>query len=207
MAGLRPIIEFMTWNFAMQAIDHIINSAAKTLYMAGGEMGSPIVFRGPNGAAARVAAQHSQEYSSWYAHCPGLKVIAPYGAADAKGLLKAAIRDPNPVGLPRERVLYGQDLRGAEARRLRPADRQGQDRAARHRTSTLVSFSLMMARVLRKPPKRSPRKASRRGDRLRTIRPLDKATGHQIGHEDQSPRLGRGRLAAELHRSRSSPPS
>jgi pyruvate dehydrogenase E1 component beta subunit len=87
----------MTWNFAMQAIDHIINSAAKTLYMAGGEMGSPIVFRGPNGAAARVAAQHSQEYSSWYSHCPGLKVICPYSAADAKGLLKAAIRDPNPV--------------------------------------------------------------------------------------------------------------
>jgi pyruvate dehydrogenase E1 component beta subunit len=97
VGGLKPIVEFMTWNFAMQAIDQIINSAAKTRYMSGGQMGCPIVFRGPNGAAARVGAQHSQDYSSWYAHVPGLKVIAPYFAADAKGLLKAAIRDPNPV--------------------------------------------------------------------------------------------------------------
>ena len=96
-AGLRPIVEFMTWNFAMQAIDHIVNSAAKTHYMSGGKMHCPIVFRGPNGAAARVAAQHSQNYAAWYAHVPGLKVIAPYTAADAKGLLKAAIRDPGPV--------------------------------------------------------------------------------------------------------------
>ena len=110
MAGLRPIVEFMTWNFAMQAIDHIINSAAKTRYMAGGELGCPIVFRGPNGAAARVAAQHSQEYSTWYAHCPGLKVVAPYSAADAKGLLKAAIRDPNPVVFLENEVLYGQSF-------------------------------------------------------------------------------------------------
>jgi pyruvate dehydrogenase E1 component beta subunit len=97
MNGLKPIVEFMTFNFAMQAIDQIINSAAKTLYMSGGQMGSPIVFRGPNGAAARVGAQHSQCYASWYAHCPGLKVVAPWSAADAKGLLRAAIRDPNPV--------------------------------------------------------------------------------------------------------------
>ena len=97
----------MTWNFAMQAIDHIINSAAKTLYMAGGELGCPIVFRGPNGAAARVGAQHSQEYSTWRGHCPGLKVIAPYSAADAKGLLKAAIRDPNPVVFLENEILYG----------------------------------------------------------------------------------------------------
>src|ERR1700759_2329461 len=97
MNGLKPIVEFMTMNFAMQAIDHIINSAAKTLYMSGGQMGCSIVFRGPNGAASRVAAQHSQAYSGWYGHVPGLKVIAPYDAADAKGLLKAAIRDPNPV--------------------------------------------------------------------------------------------------------------
>ena len=110
MAGLRPIVEFMTWNFAMQAIDHIINSAAKTRYMSGGQMGCPIVFRGPNGAAARVAAQHSQEYSTWYAHCPGLKVVAPYSAADAKGLLKAAIRDPNPVVFLENEVLYGQSF-------------------------------------------------------------------------------------------------
>src|SRR5208283_5392229 len=96
-AGLKPIVEFMTFNFAMQAIDHIVNSAAKTLYMSGGQMGCPIVFRGPNGAAARVAAQHSQCYASWYAHVPGLRVVAPYSAADAKGLLKSAIRNPNPV--------------------------------------------------------------------------------------------------------------
>jgi pyruvate dehydrogenase E1 component beta subunit len=106
-AGLKPIVEFMTFNFAMQAIDHIINSAAKTLYMSGGQMGCPIVFRGPNGAAARVAAQHSQEFSAWYAHCPGLKVIAPSTAADAKGLLKAAIRDPNPVVFLENEILYG----------------------------------------------------------------------------------------------------
>jgi len=106
-AGLRPIVEFMTFNFAMQAIDQIINSAAKTLYMSGGQMGSPIVFRGPNGAAARVAAQHSQCYASWYAHCPGLKVVAPWSAADAKGLLKAAIRDPNPVIFLEHEILYG----------------------------------------------------------------------------------------------------
>ncbi|MEO0983641.1 MAG: pyruvate dehydrogenase complex E1 component subunit beta [Pseudomonadota bacterium] len=105
--GLRPIVEFMTFNFAMQAIDQIINSAAKTLYMSGGQMGCPIVFRGPNGAAARVGAQHSQDYSSWYGHVPGLKVVAPYDAADAKGLLKAAIRDPNPVVFLEHELLYG----------------------------------------------------------------------------------------------------
>jgi pyruvate dehydrogenase E1 component beta subunit len=108
MAGLRPIVEFMTFNFAMQAIDQIINSAAKTLYMSGGQMGAPIVFRGPNGAAARVAAQHSQDYAAWYSHVPGLRVIQPYSAADAKGLLKAAIRDPNPVIFLENEILYGQ---------------------------------------------------------------------------------------------------
>ena len=108
--GLRPIVEFMTFNFAMQAIDHLINSAAKTLYMSGGQMGCPIVFRGPNGAAARVGAQHSQDYSSWYAHVPGLKVIAPYDAADAKGLLKAAIRDPNPVVFLEHELIYGESF-------------------------------------------------------------------------------------------------
>ncbi|MEC9469939.1 MAG: pyruvate dehydrogenase complex E1 component subunit beta, partial [Pseudomonadota bacterium] len=107
MAGLKPIVEFMTFNFAMQAIDQIINSAAKTLYMSGGQMGAPIVFRGPNGAAARVGAQHSQDYASWYAHVPGLKVVQPYSAADAKGLLKAAIRDPNPVIFLENEILYG----------------------------------------------------------------------------------------------------
>jgi pyruvate dehydrogenase E1 component beta subunit len=108
MAGLRPIVEFMTFNFAMQAIDQIINSAAKTLYMSGGQMGAPMVFRGPNGAAARVAAQHSQDYAAWYSHIPGLKVVQPYTAADAKGLLKAAIRDPNPVIFLENEILYGQ---------------------------------------------------------------------------------------------------
>ncbi len=108
--GLRPIVEFMTFNFAMQAIDHIINSAAKTLYMSGGQMGSPIVFRGPNGAAARVAAQHSQDYAAWYAQVPGLKVVQPYSAADAKGLLKSAIRDPNPVVFLENEILYGRSF-------------------------------------------------------------------------------------------------
>src|SRR5512142_53861 len=108
--GLKPIVEFMTWNFAMQAIDKIINSAAKTRYMSGGQLGCPIVFRGPNGPAARVAAQHSQDYSSWYAHIPGLKVIAPYFAADAKGLLKAAIRDPNPVIFLENEIVYGRSF-------------------------------------------------------------------------------------------------
>ena len=107
MAGLRPIVEFMTFNFAMQAIDHIINSAAKTLYMSGGQIRAPIVFRGPNGAASRVGAQHSQDYSAWYANVPGLKVVAPYDSADAKGLLKAAIRDPNPVVFLEHEMMYG----------------------------------------------------------------------------------------------------
>ena len=109
-AGLRPIVEFMTFNFAMQAIDHILNSAAKTLYMSGGQMGCPIVFRGPNGAAARVAAQHSQDYAAWYAAIPGLKVVQPYSAADAKGLLKSAIRDPNPVIFLENEILYGKSF-------------------------------------------------------------------------------------------------
>jgi pyruvate dehydrogenase E1 component beta subunit len=110
MAGLKPIVEFMTWNFAMQGIDHVINSAAKTLYMSGGQIKCSIVFRGPNGAAARVGAQHSQDYSAWYANVPGLKVVAPYDAADAKGLLKAAIRDPNPVVFLEHEMLYGQEF-------------------------------------------------------------------------------------------------
>ena len=148
MAGLRPIVEFMTWNFAMQAIDHIINSAAKTLYMAGGELGCPIVFRGPNGAAARVGAQHSQEFSSWYAHCPGLKVIAPYSAADAKGLLKAAIRDPNPVVFLENEVLYGQSF---EVPKLDdfvlPIGKAKIVREGGH--VTITAFSLMVDRALK----------------------------------------------------------
>ena len=131
LAGLKPIVEFMTFNFAMQAIDQIINSAAKTLYMSGGQMGSSIVFRGPNGAAARVAAQHSQDYSAWYSHIPGLKVIAPYTARRRQG--PAQGRDPRSQSgdLPRKRNPLRPDLPGAEARRLRAADRQGADRARR----------------------------------------------------------------------------
>jgi pyruvate dehydrogenase E1 component beta subunit len=110
MAGLKPIVEFMTFNFALQAMDQIINSAAKTRYMSGGQMGAPIVFRGPNGAASRVAAQHSQCFAAWFGHIPGLKVVAPYGAADAKGLLKAAIRDPNPVIFLENEIMYGQSF-------------------------------------------------------------------------------------------------
>ena len=133
--GLRPIVEFMTFNFAMQAMDQIINSAAKTLYMSGGQMGCPIVFRGPNGAASRVGAQHSQCYASWYAHVPGLKVVSPWSSADAKGLLRAAIRDPNPVILLENEILYGQTFDVPGRRGFHPADRQGQGRAHRRRTS------------------------------------------------------------------------
>jgi pyruvate dehydrogenase E1 component beta subunit len=131
MSGLKPIVEFMTFNFAMQAIDQIINSAAKTLYMSGGQMGCSIVFRGPNGAASRVAAQHSQDYSAWYSQIPGLKVVAPFSAADYKGLLKAAIRDPNPVIFLENEMLYGPHRRGPETRRLRDPDRQGAHRPLR----------------------------------------------------------------------------
>ncbi len=119
-AGLKPVVEFMTWNFAMQAIDQILNSAAKTLYMSGGQVKSPMVFRGPNGAASRVGAQHSQCYASWYAHCPGLKVVAPYDAADAKGLLKSAIRDPNPVIFLENEITYGWSFEVPEGEHLVP---------------------------------------------------------------------------------------
>src|SRR6187402_1781249 len=145
--GLKPIVEFMTFNFAMQAIDQIINSAAKTLYMSGGQMGCPIVFRGPNGAASRVGAQHSQCYASWYAHVPGLRVLAPWSAADAKGLLKAAIRDPNPVIFLENEILYGQQfdvpddpdfvLPIGKAKIERP----GKD-------VTIVAFSIMVGKAL-----------------------------------------------------------
>ena len=131
MNGLRPIVEFMTFNFAMQAIDQIINSAAKTLYMSGGQMGCPIVFRGPNGAASRVGAQHSQCYASWYAHVPGLKVVAPWSAADAKGLLRTSIRDPNPVDRAGERDPVRAEFRVPDGPGLHRSHRQGQDRADR----------------------------------------------------------------------------
>ena len=124
-AGLKPIVEFMTFNFAMQAIDQIVNSAAKTLYMSGGQMGCPIVFRGPNGAAARVAAQHSQDFAAWYSSVPGLKVVAPYTAADAKGLLKSAIRDPNPIVFLENEILYGQTFEVPQLEDFTDPDRQG----------------------------------------------------------------------------------
>ncbi|RYE76347.1 MAG: pyruvate dehydrogenase complex E1 component subunit beta, partial [Hyphomicrobiales bacterium] len=170
--GLRPIVEFMTFNFAMQAIDQIINSAAKTLYMAGGQMGCPIVFRGPNGAAARVAAQHSQDYAAWYSHIPGLKVVQPYTAADAKGLLKSAIRDPNPVIFLENEILYGQSFEVP----------QGDDwtvpigKARVHRKGkdvTIVSFSIGMTYAIAAAEQLASEGIDAEVIDLRTIRPMD----------------------------------
>ena len=172
---LRPVIEFMTFNFAMQAIDQIINSAAKTLYMSGGQMGCPIVFRGPNGAASRVAAQHSQCYASWYAHCPGLKVVAPWSAADAKGLLKAAIRDPNPVIFLENEVMYGQSFDI-------PEDDEwvvpiGKAKIVREGSDvTIVAFSIMVGRALAAAETLAEQGISAEVIDLRTIRPLDSDT-------------------------------
>jgi pyruvate dehydrogenase E1 component beta subunit len=172
MAGLKPIVEFMTFNFAMQAMDQIVNSAAKTLYMAGGQMGAPIVFRGPNGAAARVAAQHSQCYAAWYGHIPGLKVVMPYTAADAKGLLKAAIRDPNPVIFLENEILYGQTfdvpklddfvLPIGKAR----VHKRGKD-------ATIVSFGIGMTYVVKAEAELREMGLDVEIIDLRTIRPLD----------------------------------
>jgi pyruvate dehydrogenase E1 component beta subunit len=171
-AGLRPIIEFMTWNFAMQAIDHIVNSAAKTLYMSGGQMHCPIVFRGPNGAAARVAAQHSQDYSAWYASVPGLKVIAPYAAADAKGLLKAAIRDPSPVIFLENEILYGQS---SEVPKLDDFVLPiGKARIARvGKDVTIVSYSRGMAYALDAAKRLAEEGIEAEVIDVRTLRPLD----------------------------------
>jgi pyruvate dehydrogenase E1 component beta subunit len=173
--GLRPIVEFMTFNFAMQAIDHLINSAAKTLYMSGGQLGCPIVFRGPNGAAARVAAQHSQCYASWYAHCPGLKVVSPWSAADAKGLLKAAIRDPNPVVFLENEILYGQSFEVPTAEDfVLPI---GQARIERPgRDVTITAFSLQVGHALAAAEKLAADGIEAEVINLRTIRPLDTAT-------------------------------
>ena len=172
--GLRPIVEFMTFNFAMQAIDHIINSASKTLYMSGGQIACPIVFRGPNGPAARVSAQHSQDYSSWYAHCPGLKVVAPYSAADAKGLLKSAIRDANPVVMLENELLYGQSFELPD----RPdflvpigkakIEREGGD-------VTILAFSRVVGLALEAAEKLAEEEISAEVINLRTLRPLDTA--------------------------------
>ncbi|MFT0891680.1 pyruvate dehydrogenase complex E1 component subunit beta [Pseudochelatococcus sp. G4_1912] len=173
--GLKPIVEFMTFNFAMQAIDQIINSAAKTLYMSGGQLGCPIVFRGPNGPAARVGAQHSQDYSAWYSHVPGLKVVAPYSAADAKGLLKAAIRDPNPVIFLENEILYGHSF---------PVPKMddfvlpiGKARIARSGSDvTLVAWSYGMIYALEAAEKLAAEGIEAEVIDLRTLRPLDTET-------------------------------
>ncbi|TPW34624.1 pyruvate dehydrogenase complex E1 component subunit beta [Oecophyllibacter saccharovorans] len=175
LTGLRPIVEFMTMNFSMQAIDHIINSAAKTRYMSGGQMACPIVFRGPNGAAARVGAQHSQCYASWYAHVPGLKVVAPWSAADAKGLLRAAIRDPNPVVVLENEILYGQ-------RFPCPVDEEfilpiGKAKIEREGSDvTLVAFSIMVGVALEAAELLAQEGISAEVINLRTLRPLDRET-------------------------------
>ena len=171
-AGLRPIVEFMTFNFAMQAIDHIINSAAKTLYMAGGQLGAPIVFRGPNGASARVAAQHSQCFASWYAHCPGLKVVAPYSGADAKGLLKSAIRDPNPVIVLENELMYGQSFEvPTDPEYLIPFGKAKIERAGRH--VTIVAFSRMVRLALEAAETLAGEGIEAEVINLRSLRPLD----------------------------------
>ena len=174
-AGLRPIVEFMTWNFAMQAMDHIVNSAAKTHYMSGGQMHCPIVFRGPNGAAARVAAQHSQDFSAWYASVPGLKVIAPYAAADAKGLLKAAIRDPGPVIVLENEILYGQSFDVPKlADFVLPI---GKARIARSgKDVTVVSYARGMAYALDAATRLASEGIEAEVIDLRTLRPLDLET-------------------------------
>jgi pyruvate dehydrogenase E1 component beta subunit len=175
MNGLKPIVEFMTFNFAMQAIDQIINSAAKTLYMSGGQMGCPIVFRGPNGAAARVGAQHSQCYASWYAHCPGLKVVAPWSAADAKGLLRAAIRDPNPVIFLENEILYGHSFDCPTSDDFilpigkAKIEREGTD-------VTIVAFSIMVDVALKAAATLAEQGISAEVINLRSIRPLDVET-------------------------------
>ncbi len=203
---LRPVIEFMTFNFSMQAIDQIINSAAKTLYMSGGQMGCPIVFRGPNGAASRVAAQHSQCYASWYAHCPGLKVVSPWSAADAKGLLKSAIRDPNPVIFLENEVMYGQSFDVPEhedwvvpigkAKVVRP----GSD-------VTITAFSIMVGKSLEAAEQLATEGIDAEVIDLRTIRPLDtktivesvKKTSRLISCEEGFPFAGIGsELAVQM---------
>ena len=175
LAGLKPIVEFMTFNFAMQAMDQLINSAAKTLYMSGGQMGCSIVFRGPNGAAARVAAQHSQDYSAWYSHIPGLKVVAPYSAADAKGLLKAAIRDPNPVIFLENEILYGQSgpvpklddhiVPIGKAKVVRPGN-----------NVTIVAWSIGMSYALKAAEELAKKHIQAEVIDLRTLRPMDTDT-------------------------------
>jgi pyruvate dehydrogenase E1 component beta subunit len=181
MAGLKPIVEFMTWNFAMQAIDQIINSAAKTLYMSGGQIKSSIVFRGPNGAASRVGAQHSQDYAAWYGNVPGLKVIAPYDAADAKGLMKAAIRDPNPIVFLEHEMMYGHEfdipdvedwvvpIGKAKIRRFAAEGHTGP-------SVTIATYSRMVGFALQAAEELAKEGIEAEVVDLRTIRPMDHAT-------------------------------
>ena len=205
-AGLKPVVEFMTWNFAMQAIDQIINSAAKQLYMSGGQVTAPMVFRGPNGAAARVAAQHSQDYSAWYSHVPGLTVIAPYSAADAKGLLKAAIRSPNPVVFLENEILYGSTgLVPKVDDFVLPI---GKARVARKGADvTIVSFSMRMRYATQATEKLVAAGVDVELIDLRTLRPLDsdtviesvKKTGRMVTVEEGWPQGGIGaELAARV---------
>jgi pyruvate dehydrogenase E1 component beta subunit len=173
--GLKPIVEFMTFNFAMQAIDQIINSAAKTHYMSGGQMTCPIVFRGPNGAASRVAAQHSQCYASWYAHVPGLRVLAPWSAADAKGLLRAAIRDPNPVIFLENEILYGQSFDVPEDPDfVLPIGKAKIERAGRD--VTIVAFSIMVGKALQAAEELAKIGIDAEVINLRSLRPFDTET-------------------------------
>ena len=206
MNGLRPIVEFMTFNFAMQAIDQIVNSSAKTRYMSGGQMHCPIVFRGPNGAAARVAAQHSQDYASWYGHVPGLKVVAPFTAADHKGLLKSAIRDPNPVIVLENEILYGHSFEVPDhADWLVPI---GKARIARAGTDvTITAYSLMVQRALEAADALAKEGISAEVIDLRSIRPLDvetivasvKKTNRLVSVEEGWPFAGIGaELAAQM---------
>ncbi|AQT03993.1 pyruvate dehydrogenase complex E1 component subunit beta [Acetobacter persici] len=175
LTGLKPIVEFMTMNFSMQAIDHIINSAAKTLYMSGGQMGCPIVFRGPNGAAARVGAQHSQCYGSWYAHVPGLKVVAPWSSADAKGLLRAAIRDPNPVVVLENEILYGRKFPcPVDEDFILPIGKAKIEREGRD--VTIVTFSIMVTTALEAAEALAQQGIEAEVINLRSLRPLDTAT-------------------------------
>jgi pyruvate dehydrogenase E1 component beta subunit len=204
--GLRPIVEFMTFNFAMQAIDQIINSAAKTLYMSGGQMGCPIVFRGPNGAAARVAAQHSQCYASWYAHCPGLKVVSPFSAADHKGLLKSAIRDPNPVIFLENEILYGMSGEvPTDPEFIVPLGRAKVVREGKH--VTITAFSIMVGKALQAAEMLAKDGIEAEVIDLRTIRPLDietivesvKKTNRLVSTEEGWPFAGIGsELAAQM---------
>ncbi len=199
MAGLKPIVEFMTFNFAMQAIDHIINSAAKTLYMSGGQMGAPIVFRGPNGAAARVGAQHSQDYAAWYSQIPGLKVVMPYTAADAKGLLKAAIRDPNPVIFLENEILYGHSFEVPKMDDfVLPIGK-----ARIHKTGkdvTIVSFGIGMTYSVKAVEELAKEGIDVELIDLRTIRPMDlptviesvKKTGRLVTVEEGYPQSSVG---------------